>query len=142
MAGKISEMTAASTLTGTEMVEVVQAGQNVRTTVGDIAAVAGGTGKLAGINDQTGTAYTLALTDAGKDVRCTNAAAVALTVPPSSVVAFPVGSWILFSQGGAGVVTATPGAGVSLQAANGLATTAKYDLRGLEYLGSDVWRVL
>ena len=141
MAGKISEMTAASTLAGTEMVEVVQGGVNVRTTVADVAASAG-VGKLAGINDQTGTAYTLVLSDAGKDVRCTNAAAVTLTVPPNSAVAFPVATWLLFSQGGAGAVTAAAGAGVTLRAANGAATTAQYDLRGLEYLGADTWRVL
>lgn len=98
-------------------------------------------GQLAGVNDQTGTTYTLVLSDAGKDVRCTNASAIALTVPPNSSVAFPVGTWLLFSQGGAGAVTATAGAGVTLNAANGKATTAQYDGRGLEYLGSDVWRV-
>lgn len=107
-------------------------------TLGGIPAIAG---QLAGINDQTGTAYTLALSDIGKDIRCTNAAAITLTVPPNSAVAFPVGTWLLFSQGGAGVVTATAGAGVTLRAANGAATSAQYDARGLEYLGGDVWRV-
>lgn len=98
-------------------------------------------GQLAGVNSQTGTSYTLVLSDAGKDVKCTNASAITLTVPPNSSVAFPTGTWLLFSQGGAGTVTATAGSGVTLNAANGAATTAQYDGRGLEYLGSDVWRV-
>lgn len=97
---------------------------------------------LSGINNQTGTSYTLVLSDAGKDVICTNASAVTLTVPPASSVAFPTGACLLFSQGGAGTVTATAGAGVTLQAANGAATSAQYDVRGLEYIGNDTWRVL
>lgn len=99
-------------------------------------------GQLAGINNQTGTAYTLVLADAGKDVRCANAAAVALTVPPNSAVAFPIGAWLLFSQAGAGVVTATAGAGVTINAANGVATTAQHDVRGLEKTAPDTWRVI
>ena len=101
-----------------------------------------GIAQLNGINDQTGTSYTLALTDAGKDVRCTNAAAVTLTVPPNSSVAFTVGSVVLFSQGGAGAVTATAGSGVTLRSPNGAATTALYDIRGLEKTDTDTWRVV
>lgn len=96
---------------------------------------------LVGVNDQTGTTYTLVLGDAGKDVRCTNAAAITLTVPPNSSVAFRVGTLIVLSQGGAGVVTATAGAGVTLRAANGAATTAQYDGRVLEKTDTDTWRV-
>lgn len=96
---------------------------------------------LVGINDQTGTAYTTALADAGKDVRCTNAAAVTLTVPTNAAVAFPVGTLIAFSQGGAGAVTATGASGVTINGKNGTATTGQYDARVLEYLGSDTWRV-
>lgn len=97
--------------------------------------------KFVGLNDQTGTAYTLALTDAGKDVRCTNAAAIALTVPAEAVVAFPVGTLIAFSQGDAGAVTATSDGTTVIRAPNGATTTAQYDARMLEYLGSDEWRV-
>lgn len=105
-------------------------------------AGANGIAQLNGINDQTGTSYTLALTDAGKDVRCTNASPVTLTVPPNSSVAFTIGSVVLFSQGGAGAVTATAGSGVTLRAANGASTTALYDIRGLEKTDTDTWRVV
>lgn len=107
------------------------------------AEAAGGSGgsSLVDVNDQTGTAYTLALTDAGKDVRCTNAAAITLTVPTNAAVAFAVGALIAFSQGGAGAVTAVGASGVTINGKNGTATTGQYDARVLEYLGGDTWRV-
>jgi hypothetical protein len=94
-----------------------------------------------GINDQTGTTYTLVLSDAGKDVRCNNASAIALTVPANSSVAFPVGTMIAFSQKGAGAVTASGASGVTVNAANGAATTAQYDARVLEKVDTDTWRI-
>ncbi len=105
------------------------------------ATGAAGAVNVAGINDQTGTSYTLVLGDNGKDVRCTNAGAITLTVPPNSTVAFPIGSVVLFSQGGAGIVTATAGSGVTLRTANGAGTAAIYDARGLEKIDTDEWRV-
>lgn len=97
--------------------------------------------QLVGINDQVSTSYTLVLGDNGKDVRCTNAAAITLIVPPNATAAFPVGTMIAFSQGGAGAVTATAGSGVTVRAANGAATTALYDARVLEKTDTDTWRV-
>jgi hypothetical protein len=97
--------------------------------------------ELVGVNDQTGTSYTLVLADAGKDVRCTNASAITLTVPPNSSVAFPIGTLIPFSQGGAGAVTATAGTGVTVNNANGAATTEQYDARVLEKTDTDTWKV-
>lgn len=96
---------------------------------------------IVGINAQSGTTYTLVLGDLGKDVNCSNAAAITLTVPPNSSVAFPIGSMIAISQGGAGAVTATAGAGVTLRTPNGAATTSQYDGRVLEKIGTDEWRV-
>lgn len=104
-------------------------------------ALEAGVGHLQGINDQTGTAYTVASTDAGKDVRCTNAAAVALNIDTAANSGIAIGFWCLFSQGGAGTVTATALSGVTLRTPSGAATTAQYDARGLEYLGADTWRV-
>lgn len=92
-------------------------------------------------NNQTGTTYTLVLADHGKDVRCSNAAAITLTVPPNSSVAFPLGALIAVSQSGAGAVTATAGAGVTLHAPFGAATTAQYDQRVLEKVATNEWVV-
>lgn len=98
-------------------------------------------GYLNGINDQTGTAYTLVASDAGKDIRCTNAAAIALNIATQATSGITVGFWALVSQGGAGSVTITGLSGVTLRTPNGAATSAQYDARGIEYLGSDEWRV-
>lgn len=66
------------------------------------------------INTQTGTSYTLVAADAGKVVTMDNASASTLTVPPNSSVALPVGTQVDVVMLGAGVVTLTPGAGVTL----------------------------
>lgn len=68
----------------------------------------------ASINAQTGTSYTLTLSDAGKLVILDNASAVTLTVPPNSSVAFPTGTVINLAQLGAGQVTAAEGSGVTV----------------------------
>lgn len=88
-------------------------------------------------NAQVGTAYTLALTDAARLITLTNAAAVTLTIPANATVAFPVGTRIEFVQGGAGVVTATPAAGVTLNGSG--ATTAQWTKRVLVKTATDVW---
>ena len=55
------------------------------------------------INEQTGTAYTLVGSDAGKLIKMTNAAANTLTVPPNSSVAFDIGVTINVVNYGAGL---------------------------------------
>lgn len=100
-------------------------------------------GRLSGINNQNGTAYTLKLSDIGKDVRCNNAAPVSLTIPANADVAFPIGAVLLFSQAGAGAVTAVAGGThVIVEGANGLTTTAQHDVRALEQVAIDEWRVI
>lgn len=91
------------------------------------------------INAQTGTTYTLVLTDVGKFVTMTNASASTLTVPPNSSVAFPVGTVIEGAQLGAGQVTLTAGAGVTLSATPGLKTAAQYATFGLLKLATNTW---
>lgn len=66
------------------------------------------------INTQTGTSYTLVLTDANGIVEMNNAAANTCTVPPNSSVAFPVGTEIDVVQIGAGATTIAAGAGVTI----------------------------
>jgi hypothetical protein len=65
------------------------------------------------VNEQDA-AYSTALTDAGKMVRCNSASAVVYTLPPVSSVAYPPGTAITFRNVGAGVVTLTPGSGVTV----------------------------
>lgn len=63
----------------------------------------------------TGTTYTFVLGDAGKRKRTTNVAAVGLTVPPNSSVAFPIGTQLMAFQYGTGQITWTEGLGVTLR---------------------------
>lgn len=66
-------------------------------------------------NPQSGTSYTLALSDRGKTIECNNASPFTLTVPLNSSAAFPVGTVIAIDQIGAGQVTVAAAGGVTLQ---------------------------
>ncbi len=61
--------------------------------------------KTTSINAQTGTTYTLVLTDQSKLVTLTNASAITLTVPTNASVALPIWTQVDLSQDGAGAVT-------------------------------------
>jgi hypothetical protein len=94
-------------------------------------------------NEQTGTTYTLALTDGGKIVEMNNASANTLTVPPNSSVAFPVGSQILVVQTGSGQTTLTAGAGVTINSKDGnLKLSAQWCAATLIKRAADVWLVV
>jgi hypothetical protein len=73
----------------------------------NVNQIAGGVNDLAAlqINAQTGTSYTLALTDAAKLVTLTNAAAITLNINTDANVNFAIGTQIILYQGGAGQVT-------------------------------------
>jgi len=85
---------------------------------------AGATGasgtNLAGFNTQTGTTYTLVIGDKDKLVTLNNASAITLTVPPS---VFSANDIVNIAQFGAGQVTLSQGAGVTINS-NGATTTA------------------
>lgn len=93
------------------------------------------------INAQTGTTYTAGLADADRAAFLTmsNASAIAFTIPPNSSVAFPVGSVVEGGQLGAGQVTLTPGAGVTINGTPGLKIAAQYGTFGLLKTATDVW---
>jgi len=62
----------------------------------------------------SGTTKTFAITDYQSLQNCSNAATQTLTVPPNASVPFPIGATIDICRAGAGAVTLTPGAGVTL----------------------------
>ncbi len=96
------------------------------------------------INTQSGTAYTVVLSDGGQSklLRQTNAAATTCTIPPNSSVAFPVGTVLNGEQAGDGVVMLTPGAGVTLNSrAAALKTAGKYAFWSMVKVGTDEWEV-
>ena len=84
-------------------------------------------------NAQTGTSYTLALSDVGKMVTLSNAAAITLTIPTEAAVAFPVDTRIDILQYGAGQVT-IGGAGVTIRSAG-----SRLKLSG-QYAAATLWK--
>lgn len=90
-------------------------------------------------NEQSGTTYTLVLGDKGQCVNCSNASAIAVTVPTNASVAFSVGDVIYIRQGGAGAVTVSGAGGVTLQYPYSNITGAQYAWLAITYKGSDVW---
>jgi len=89
-------------------------------------------------NAQTGTSYTLVLTDVAKVVSLTNAAAITLTIPTNASVAFPVGTQILLYQGGAGQVTISSSATIRSQGTK-LKLFGQYAVAGLLKVATDEW---
>lgn len=71
-------------------------------------------------NAQTGTTYTLALTDADGVVKVTNASAITVTIPPSI---FAAGDRIAVIQGNSGQITFAQGSGVTI-VSNGATSSA------------------
>ncbi len=91
------------------------------------------------LNAQTGTSYTLVLTDHTKLITLSNASAITLTVPPNSSVAFAIGSVIDLAQIGAGQVTVAQGSGVTVNSTPGLKIRAQYSGATLRKTGTDTW---
>ena len=190
---KISELPSAATLSGSELLPVVQGGVTSRVSASNIAALGGlapvanltilgnntgstatpvaltvsqvqtllalgaaallnvGTaaGQVAAGNDARFTtvpsttqagAYTFTLADVGTLVASTSASSVAFTVAPHSSVASPVDAVIDIVQYGAGVVTVTAGAGVTIHSLGSkIATAGQYAGVTLHQMSTDVW---
>jgi hypothetical protein len=95
------------------------------------------------INAQTGTTYTTVLADDGKLVTCDNAASIALTIPPNSSVAYGIGTQINIAQLGAGQVTITAGAGVTLNSSGAkLKTKDQYSVATCVKTDTNTWFVV
>lgn len=98
---------------------------------------------VSGVNEQSGTSYTLALTDIAKIVVMDNASANTLTIPADASVAFPTGVIIAAVQGGAGATTITAASGVTLNGVSaGSATiSAQYDGVNVYKRGANEWGI-
>ena len=94
------------------------------------------------LNAQTGTTYTLALTDVAKVITLTNAGAIALSVPTNASVAFPIGTQIMLYQGGAGQVTVsavTPATTSIRSSGSKTKMNGLYSTCGLLKIATDEW---
>ena len=93
------------------------------------------------LNAQTGTTYTLVLTDNGRLVTLSNAAAITLTVPTNASVAFATGAVINIQQIGAGQVTVAGAGGVTVTG-TGTKLRTQYSAASLIKTGTDSWTLI
>jgi len=94
-------------------------------------------------NSQTGSTYTLVLSDAGDHVYFTSGSTATLTVPTNASVAFPTGTVILVLNNNSGNLTIS-GAGVTFQLVNGATgnrTVATKGMASLIKVATDTWWV-
>jgi len=113
------------------------------TSIATTAFVTDATTKETTQNSQTGTTYTLALTDAGGFVEITNASGITLTVPPNSSVAFPLKTRIDIVQQGAGQISVAAGAGVTIRSSGSkLKLTGQYSGATLLKRATDEWYLI
>lgn len=88
---------------------------------------------------ETTTARTLALTDAGKYIACTNSSPVTVTVPPQASVAWVADTEIVIEQSGTGQVTVAAGSGVTINSSMTLKTNTQYSIIALKRTASNTW---
>lgn len=100
------------------------------------------TGVARDIRVVSGTSDTLVAADADRYLRCTNAGAVTVTVPPNASVAFPVGTEVHVRQAGAGQVTIAGASGVTVNTSETLALRKQHATITLLKVAADEWDLL
>lgn len=90
----------------------------------------------------TGMAYTLQASDDGLYLRTTSASAVAITVPPRSVVPFRDGVVIHLRNAGAGQITVVQGTGVTVNTAATLKARTQHSSIMLVHIEDDEWDLI
>ena len=89
----------------------------------------------------TGASATLGLSHADRFIRCNNATAQTITIPPQASVAWPDDIQLEGAQWGAGAVTFVAGSGVTLRKSSDITATTKnqYSPWGLKRVGLNEW---
>jgi len=99
----------------------------------------GGSIGYVGVNNQTGTTYTIVLADSGKLVTLSNASPVTVTLPQDSSVAIPVGERVDFAGIGVGLVTFAAGSGATVNGTPSLVTRARYSAATAIKIAANTW---
>lgn len=90
-------------------------------------------------NTQTGTSYTLAVADNGRQVELSNTSAITLTVPTNASIPLPVGTQIALLQTNTGQVTVQGAGGVTVNGNPGLKLRAQWSYATLIQRAANTW---
>jgi hypothetical protein len=92
------------------------------------------------IGNVSGTSYTLTSTDYGKELVFSNGSSITVTIPAEATTNFTIGQTFVLFQKGAGVITVSPAAGVTLRSkSNYVKTAGQYSELRLIKIASDEW---
>jgi hypothetical protein len=91
------------------------------------------------INAQTGTSYTIQLSDLAKMITMDSSSSMTITVPPNSAHPFEIGDSINILRKGSGSLTVQGGVGVSVNATPGAMLRAQWSSATLVKLDTNVW---
>ena len=130
--GQASEITANTAKVSYTDAAIVATAIQPADTVADLAPIPATT--------QSGTTYTLALSDVFSTVMLSNAALVTVTVPTNASVAFPTGTQIALQSLAAGGVTLNT-TSLSLNGSSPDTTIAQNEIMVLEKTATDTWSV-
>lgn len=89
------------------------------------------------VSSTAATGITLLATDIGKYIRTTAATAVTVTVP--SGLSIPNYSEFVFEQAGAGQITLSPAAGVTINTSSSLTSAAQYSVIGIKQVSANIY---
>lgn len=93
------------------------------------------------INAQTGTSYTLALSDQGEVITMNNGSSNVVTIPLNASVAFAIGTTLLVRWDGSGEtsIAATGGVTIKKRASIGLALAEQHATAFLQKVAINTW---
>jgi hypothetical protein len=123
---------------------IVQTGAEIEAAIdAQIGNIVWKTGNQSTVNDQTGTAYTLGLSDNNNVITMNNAAPNTVTLPTNAAVAIPIGTIVSVIQLGTGSTTI---AGDTAVIVNGVATgvatiTDQHNTVSILKIAADVWNL-
>jgi hypothetical protein len=140
---KIPDLADAAALTDSDLAEIHQPGEAAGTRSRKITLLLLRLfALLYRFNAQTGTSYTLVLTDAYKLVTMSNASANTLTIPKNATTALPVGYRVDVAQFGAGKTTIAPEDGavtIRYPATDTLSLAERYAACSLVQVAANEW---
>ena len=91
-------------------------------------------------NRQTGTSYTIVLSDAGKLIESNNGSANTISIPLNSSVAFSIGTQLIIAQYGAGKTRIVGIGGVTVRSAGGKSYIEnQYGMATIIKIATDEW---